>query len=113
MKIEGNRVYECNSIIVFHIMPIARDSLLRRSIGSGWARESDPTESLRRLEPIRSDVDSLIENAVNMGLLRRLDSSSVSSTRRARIFEIGVDQQYQPEAQASAYPDPTMIEFIV
>jgi hypothetical protein len=45
-------------------------------------------------------------------LLRALESSSVSSTRRARIFEIGVHRQYQPEARASAYSDPSMIEFI-
>ena len=38
-----------------------------------------------------------------------VESSSVTSTRRARIYGIGVDQKYQPEAQASAYPDPSMI----
>jgi hypothetical protein len=42
-----------------------------------------------------------------------VESSSVTSTRRARIYGIGVDQKYQPEAQASAYPDPSMIVFML
>jgi hypothetical protein len=42
-----------------------------------------------------------------------LKSSSVTSTRRARIYGIGVDQKYQPEAQASAYPDHSMIVFML